>query len=164
MITCDGFIVAFVWNGIHPLLILYHCYSLPFYLQTFLGRIHDFQGPYYVDVDRFMVGGVSKYYRIPTSTPLIMPPGMTRKQAWDKAVKEADLSFSNQVHNICCNNCHHHSADAMQRMGIEMSMLKAWALITFKGKYVSWGQVARVYIPFFILLTLVFVLTYLTGG
>lgn len=107
-----------------------------------------------------MVGDVSKFYRIPASTQLNVPPGMTRRQAWDAAVRDADLSFSKQMHNICCNNCHHHSADALRRMGLDMTMFKAWSLVTFRGTYVSWGQVARVYIPFLVLVGIILAIVF----
>jgi hypothetical protein len=57
-------------------------------------------------------------------------------QSWDQAVSIADKEYSQQMHNICCNNCHHHSASALCEAGLPMTMFEAWKLITFRGRWV----------------------------
>lgn len=59
-------------------------------------------------------------------------------------------------HNICGNNCHHHSARALANMrqcGIHstglagMSMISVWWLITRKGRFVSRAAFLCTYMP-----------------
>jgi len=59
--------------------------------------------------------------------------------------------------DLCCNNCHHHSARAMSLMGIESSgtMIKAWYTVTLKGRYVSWARLLQTYLPFLIIVGII---------
>jgi len=127
------------------------------------GRIFDFQGPYSIACDRFMVGDVAKYYPIPQSVNITFPAGCsTRQAAWDSAVVHTGRQFMKQDYSFCGNNCHHHTAATLRNLGIggeSVGLLYVWFLITFKGKYVSWGQVFRIYIPFLIFVGLILGLT-----
>jgi hypothetical protein len=120
------------------------------------GRVHDFAGPYTIGVDRFMVGPVTKYLPIdpdsfaPSDAPLGSPitvdsvdssaeHGSSAVQRWDAAVVESDKMYAQQMHNICCNNCHHHSATALANAGLPTTMFGAWLMITFRGRWVRFG-------------------------
>lgn len=79
------------------------------------GRIHDFAGPYYIALDNFMVGRVTKYLPIdPVSNDLDLGSAAaagddgsipdSAVQRWDNSIREADHEFGKTMHNICCNN------------------------------------------------------------
>ncbi len=36
--------------------------------------------------------------------------------AWDRAVAAANVTYCQRMHNICCDNCHSHVANALTRM------------------------------------------------
>jgi hypothetical protein len=120
------------------------------------GRVHDFAGPYTIGVDRFMVGPVAKYLPIdpdslgPSDAPLGSPiaddgvdsiaeRGESAVQRWDAAVVESDKMYAQQMHNICCNNCHHHSATALANAGLPTTMFGAWLMITLRGRWVRYS-------------------------
>eukprot|EP00823_Brevimastigomonas_motovehiculus_P002718 TRINITY_DN1635_c0_g1_i2.p1 TRINITY_DN1635_c0_g1~~TRINITY_DN1635_c0_g1_i2.p1 ORF type:complete len:196 (+),score=37.02 TRINITY_DN1635_c0_g1_i2:96-683(+) len=129
------------------------------------GRIHDFAGPYTVNTDDFMVGNVAKYYQMDvesTVTSKAQVEGKTPQQVWDNAIEESDGHFVQTMHNLCCNNCHHHCAHALSLMGEPCSMLKAWSLVTFKGRYVSCGRLFCTYLPFLILVGIIIVIVLFT--
>jgi len=120
------------------------------------GFVHDFQSAYNVVTDNFMTGPIFKTYRFTpqqlSARPL--PAGTTPAQAWDRAVSASDRHYEQTVHSICSNNCHHHTASALTFYGRSTSMLQAWALISFRGRYTSWGALLCTYIPFLILVAL----------
>ena len=120
------------------------------------GRVHDFAGPYTIGVDRFMVGPVTKYLPIdpdsfgPSDAPLGSPiaddgvdsiaeRGESAVQRWDAAVVESDKMYAQQMHNICCNNCHHHSATALANAGLPTTRFGAWLMITLRGRWVRYS-------------------------
>ena len=101
------------------------------------GRIHDFAGPCNaaaqknkpellraatapnggvrvparidcINVDDFMVGCVWRY-------AFVSPPAEAAE--WDAAIDKADAVYSDRVHDICCDNCHHHTALALKASG-----------------------------------------------
>ena len=71
------------------------------------GRIHDFAGPYYIGCDDFMVGCVWRYAVLDVDDA----------RAWDAAIERADAVYRERMHNICCDNCHHHAALALTEFG-----------------------------------------------
>lgn len=111
------------------------------------GRVHDFAGPYFVGIDQFMTGSVHKYFQFD------VPAGEVR--AWDDAVRRADKEYREMMHNLCCNNCHHHSARALTHSGRPLTMMGAWWLLQTRGRYVSWGHLVSTYLPFLFLVALV---------
>jgi len=68
-------------------------------------------------------------------------------EMWDSAVIKSDRKYGNSVHNIVTNNCHHHSAEAISNMGPDMSMLRAWWIITTRGKWVTPRYCLANYLP-----------------
>jgi len=105
------------------------------------GRVHDFAGPYYIGIDHFMTGDVYKYYRFSTeeleemlSRSVTPEKGISR--LWDESVDYGDRKYKKMMHNLCCNNCHHHTAVCLKSMGFDFTMMKAWWLLQTKGRYV----------------------------
>jgi len=160
------------------------------------GRVHDFAGPYYIGVDNFMVGNVTKYIQLDPrriklasrsddggdsenagSSSSSEGQGLSAVAAadtskleeaarlWNEGIAQADRDYEKQMHNICCNNCHHHAACAIRKMKYDrnMSMIQAWWLITTRGRYVSWGRLLQTYLPFLIIVALIVILRVVLG-
>merc|ERR1712107_363559 len=89
------------------------------------GKIHDFAGPYCINVDRFMVGSVWRYAVV--SSP--------EDAGWDDAVARADKEYRRHNHSICCDNCHHHTALALTESGRRHTLLSAWLACCIHGKF-----------------------------
>jgi len=96
-----------------------------------------------------------------------LPPSVWtgHEHEWDGGIAEADACYRKRMHNLCADNCHHHSAMALRRMNIasghhgsdgdklvaslrHFSMFQAWWLITSQGKFVSTGAWIATYLPF----------------
>ena len=120
------------------------------------GRIHDFAGPYTICIDRFMVGKVLKYYPMD-------PNECGGRDAWDDAVAKADEVYSHKMHNLCCQNCHHHTVHALEILGIHYNIASAVALVLFKGKWSSPSAFLHILIPFLIFCVILFVSIYFTS-
>ena len=92
------------------------------------GRIHDFQGPYAIGVDDFMVGMVWRYAVVSSPEDL----------HWDEGIAKADAEYSTRVHDICCENCHHHVAMALTESGRpqwgDRGLLSSWLLCCLHGR------------------------------
>ncbi|KAF4740844.1 hypothetical protein FOZ62_012963, partial [Perkinsus olseni] len=64
------------------------------------GRVHDFAGPYCVSV------GAMAFARPMRFMPMYPTEG--EREGWDEAIQEGDSIFQQRLHNLFCNNCHHH--------------------------------------------------------
>ena len=82
-------------------------------------------------------------------------------EQWDAAIREADEVYRGRMHNICCDNCHSHVANALNRMparayGIESwDMVKLALLMFVKGRFLSWRAVYAQFGPFCVMFSLV---------
>jgi len=159
--THDRYPCSIVWGPL-PLI----TWILPFIGHMGIcdtqGRVHDFAGPYTIGVDGFMVS-VTKYYQLdPEKLPLRTKPGSSAYAAWNDGIAEADYEYGQTMHNICCNNCHHHSAKALHNMGLSSyNMWSIWWEVMLKGKYTSWKGFLATYIPFLLILSVVLLFTLL---
>eukprot|EP00743_Colponemidia_sp_Colp-15_P008207 GILK01008901.1.p1 GENE.GILK01008901.1~~GILK01008901.1.p1 ORF type:complete len:189 (+),score=11.13 GILK01008901.1:36-569(+) len=118
------------------------------------GVIHDFAGPYYVSVDDFAFGKPTKYLQLDVR-------GIDTK-TYDLSIQGADSKFGNEMHNIFCNNCHSHVADALNRMRYrgktDWTMLSVWWQLCVRSKYVSTGAFIKTYLGFLIVILVVILL------
>eukprot|EP00808_Paulinella_micropora_P014165 g60578.t1 len=117
------------------------------------GRVHDFAGPYFVGLDSFMTP-VAIYAPVDQSM-IITQDGRSVEQTWDDAIESADKEYRGKMHNLCCENCHHHTAKALNNMGIKSSLLRAWFYVCRYGKYKSWSAVAMIWLPFLVVVALI---------
>lgn len=120
------------------------------------GIANDFQGSYYVGTDgRMAFGPPTRYLKIDID---VLPGGAAR---WDEAIREANQVYSQRIHNICCDNCHSHVANALNRMPLEAygvskwDMVKLATLIFFKGQFVSFGSFVCTFLPFVIFILVI---------
>ena len=55
-------------------------------------------------------------------------------KGWDAAIEKADSVYRQRMHNICCDNCHHHAALALTESGRPHTLLSSWFLCCLQGK------------------------------
>lgn len=96
------------------------------------GRIHDFAGPYHIGIDDFMVNCVWRY-------AIVSGP---EDEGWDVAISKADDTYSGRMHDIVCDNCHHHTAVALAQSGRPQKgcggLLGAWIYCCVYGRCTWW--------------------------
>ena len=124
----------------------------------------DFQGPYNVGEDGYMMmGPPTRYLRMPLSSI----EGSTEQ--WDQAVQESNENYKGRMHNICCDNCHSHVACALNTMGLEAYGMRKWNmvklcfLVFFKGRFVSLGGAVHQFGPFLFIVLLFTIVGRLLG-
>jgi hypothetical protein len=85
------------------------------------GVIWDFAGPYTINRDDMAFGSPTRYLQLsPSQVKAALSGGSKDKdettQIWDKSVQTSNCHYSKRMHNICCQNCHHHTARALGTM------------------------------------------------
>lgn len=140
------------------------------------GVIWDFQGPYSIGRDDMAFGRPTRYLPLdPRLAKKFIKSGCAccdknegdakkKKIAsdkevralWDECVHFTNCHYSKRMHNICCQNCHHHTARAMNRMAYRgMTSWNQFHLafwIFFCGKFRSVGAAICTFAPFCILM------------
>ena len=114
------------------------------------GVIYDFGGPYYIGRDKFTFGAATKY--------LQLDPTKCKEMGWDEAIRAANQVYCKRMHNICLDNCHHHCAEALNKMaydGKRHTMFGIGARMFFFGKFTGGIGFLRTYVPFFIIVAIV---------
>mmetsp|Transcript_25469 Transcript_25469/g.77365 ORF Transcript_25469/g.77365 Transcript_25469/m.77365 type:complete len:162 (-) Transcript_25469:435-920(-) len=118
---------AVVWGPLGPLTCCCPCVG-HMGIADSQGRIHDFAGTYSIGIDDFMVGTVWRY--------AVVTPTMDRN--WDRAISKADEVYSTKHHNICCQNCHHHTALALEAAGFPQwgcdGLISTWLFCCLHGR------------------------------
>ena len=133
-------------------------YILPFIGHTGIcssnGIIHDFAGSYFVSVDEFSFGKVTKYVQLNLNE--------VEKINWDKAIDKGDERYNMESHNLFCNNCHSHCAYVLNVVNYKKksnyNMVSIWWMVTLKSKYVNFMAFVKTYIGFFIFLFFIFLI------
>eukprot|EP00457_Paulinella_chromatophora_P016402 gb/GEZN01017202.1/.p1 GENE.gb/GEZN01017202.1/~~gb/GEZN01017202.1/.p1 ORF type:complete len:231 (-),score=10.18 gb/GEZN01017202.1/:82-774(-) len=122
------------------------------------GRVHDFAGPYYVSVDSFMTS-VAVFAPIDQAR-IITQDGQSVEESWDRAIEAADREYQGKMHNLCCQNCHHHTAQALNNAGIKSTLLRSYLHILRYGKYKSWCAFASVWVPFLMMIGFIVLISF----
>jgi len=85
--------------------------------------------------------------------------------SWDAAIDTADAHFSQQMHNICANNCHHHTAMALQAAGLgsgwSTQVQLAWKMLLY-GRWKSTSAMLCTLGPFMVIVAIVVLASVLT--
>lgn len=87
-------------------------------------------GPYYVAEDNFSFGRPTKYLRLDPNKVTINPAHDNfhdKTEKFDAAIEQASQEYSGKMHNLCVQNCHHHTAAALN-------------IMEYDGRS-NWGQV-----------------------
>ena len=125
------------------------------------GVASDFRGPYFVGDDgRMAFGAPTRALKMDIGD---LPGGAER---WDEAIQEANSVYRGRMHNICCDNCHSHVANALNRMPIRAPGIGKWNMVIlcfdmfFRGKFLSRTGVVMQFGPFAVLLFFYFIIFY----
>lgn len=117
------------------------------------GIASDFRGPYFVGDDgRMAFGAPTRALKIDIGS---IPGGAER---WDAAIAEANDVYRERMHNICCDNCHSHVANALNRMPVRAPIVGKWNMIIicfdvfFRARFLSWWAVVAQFGPFLVIL------------
>ncbi len=107
------------------------------------GVIYDFAGPFSIAVDDFTFGRPYAYLPLDPALAAPAPGGAAKAPAerWDAGVDAACDAYARRVHNIVCDNCHHHTARALNEMGYggrrDWGQVKLAAMVLLRGTWVS---------------------------
>lgn len=122
------------------------------------GVIRDFAGPYYVSEDDMAFGRPTRYLQL---NPMKVNTG-----DWDQAVSDASDEYKTRMHNLCCDNCHSHAAMALNLMAYDGKTNWNMIILAFKtfvfGKYVNVYGFVKTWLPFTILLSIIFIVYFLS--
>lgn len=106
------------------------------------GIIHDFAGPYYISIDDMAFGETHKYITL-THLEDVTP------SQFDRALKQADVTYRKRMHNIFCDNCHSHVARVLNNLNYKgranYTMIDVWWMCCTSSSYVSWCHFFIVY-------------------
>ncbi|KAJ3669870.1 hypothetical protein LUZ60_010194 [Juncus effusus] len=123
------------------------------------GVILDFAGPYFISVDNFAFGAVTRYVQISRDEcyKLIDPEG---ELTWDETLRKGMQEYQNRTYNLFTCNCHSFVANNLNRLfyaGHEKwNVVTLAALVFLRGKFVSKSAVFKSFLPFFLVLGLGF--------
>ena len=87
---------------------------------------------------------------------------------WDDAIEEANQVYRGRMHNICCDNCHSHVSNALNRMPLtaygisKWNMIKLCFLVFFRARFLSFGGFLCQFGPFLVIVLVVVLTTTLT--
>lgn len=152
--TTDDLSFTILWSPLPPI-----TWLLPFIGHTGIadsrGVASDFQGPYYVgDQGRMAFGNPTRALTIDVSK-------LADAGRWDEAIEEANQVYRGRMHNICCDNCHSHVANALNRMPItaygitKWDMVKICFLVFFRARFLSTSAILIQFGPFCVLVLVI---------
>lgn len=116
------------------------------------GVASDFQGPYAVgDQGRMAFGRPTRALKV---------EGVDAER-WDEAIQEANQVYRGRMHNLFCDNCHSHVANALNRMPVraygisKWDMVKLCFLVFFKARFLSVGAFVVQFAPFAVIVLII---------
>lgn len=127
----QDFSFCILWSPLHPVTAL-----LPFIghlgIADSHGNISDFQGSFYVHTNEganyMAFGPVTRYLKLQAGNDLV------DTENWDNAVEEANEIYCQREHNICCDNCHSHVANALNRIPLQKyGVVRFYSLTCFES-------------------------------
>jgi len=93
-----------------------------------------------LQVDNMTFGRPTRYVQLDIGA--VSEFVIDRETAFDDAVLDASKLYERRMHNICCQNCHHHVAEALNRMGYQRrhnwTQVDVWWMILTKGRWISY--------------------------
>ena len=132
------------------------------------GIIWDFAGPYSINRNDMAFGSPTRYLQLdPSKIKAALDGGVKNSERnngemskiWDDCVHHTNCHYSQRMHNICCQNCHHHTARALAQM--KYRNLSSWSQITlafwifFRAPFTSFWGFMYTFGPFMVILGLI---------
>jgi len=112
------------------------------------GVVYDFQGPYSIGVrttPHMAFGSITRKLFV----------GRVSSAEWDRAIYAANDVYKERMHNLFCDNCHSHVANALNQMdGIRIlgfskfNMVNLAIIMFFKGRFLSLSGLFHQFLPF----------------
>lgn len=148
----DCYPYCLVWS---PLPVI--TWFLPFIGHTGIGDsngvIHDFAGPFTINVGNFAFGKATRYIQL--------DPAKCCSRDWDSGIREGCEVYRGRMHNLFLDNCHSHVGKCLQVMGYDrksnFGMVKICFWFFFHGKFVSPAAFVKTYLPFCIIVMIILV-------
>lgn len=150
-------------NNIFPYCIVWTHLPLISFLLPFIGhtgicdskgKIYDFAGSKYIGEDELSFGDPIKYVQLQPC------------KNWDRALAMGNEKYSEEDHNLFCNNCHSHVACVLNFMKYKnkssYNMIYIWWYCLIYSKYTSWCGIFKTYMGW-IIIALVIFLTRILG-
>lgn len=109
--------------------------------------------------NRYYVGSTGRMAFGEPTRALFIP--QEDAERWDVAIREANEVYRGRMHNICCDNCHSHVANALNLMSTRAYGIESWdmvrlALLMFvRGRFLSARGVYMQFGPFAVIVALV---------
>jgi len=144
------------------------------------GAVYDFAGPYTIGVDEMAFAAPTRYLVL---DPAAAAPDARFREAalaraaaggaplsatgeaaagWAAAVDAGADAYCRRMHNICCDNCHHHVARTLNAMRFggrdDWGQVRLAAWLFFEGKYTSAAGAVYTWAPFALLVVAVVLL------
>jgi|TARA_B110000208_G_C11596781_1_gene368441 transmembrane protein 222 len=128
------------------------------------GIIWDFAGPYSINRNDMAFGRPTRYLQLDPSLIKAALEGGAKESGetikiWDDCVHHSNCHYSKRMHNICCQNCHHHTARALGQMKYRGT--SHWSQITlafwifFCAPFTNvWGFIST-FAPFLFILSII---------
>ena len=121
---------------------------------------HDFAGPYFINRGSTTgLGAPTRYVKL--------DPSKCEGKGWDEALAASDASYSAKMHNIVCQNCHHHVGDALAEMKYggktSFGMVGLGAKVFLTGQFTRGGAIVT-FLPSVIIAAIAFFLIYAVGS
>jgi transmembrane protein 222 len=117
------------------------------------GIIHDFSGDFSITINDMAFSDPTKYVKL----------DIPDKEAWNACILQADSKFKKTRHSLLSNNCHSHCAYALNQAHFQSGGWNIfWIiyLLVTKSKYTTWKAFFQTYFGFFLLFSLIFLLTF----
>lgn len=132
------------------------------------GVILDFAGPYYVSVDHFTFGAVTRYIQLSREKSSLSPnftvisknnaPESNKIMPWDDTLQKSTHDFQHRSYSLFTCNCHCFVANCLNRLSYggksSWNVVNLAALMFLKGAWVDKIAVLKSLLPFAILLFL----------
>ena len=121
------------------------------------GVIYDFAGPYFIGKDDLAFGETHKYVVLDLE-------GVT-EEAFNDAIRKANVIYKRRMHNICCDNCHSHVARALNILRYKgrenYTMIDVWWMCLISGQYVACKHIFFTYMGWLLFAILGFFLWFI---
>lgn len=119
------------------------------------GVTYDFGAPYYVSEGKMTFGRVTRYMQLNRK-------GEVPASNWDRAVENASEDYRKKMHNICIQNCHHHTAHALNLMGYDGGRWGQFRLgldLFLFGSFTNFSGFLRTWLPFIVMMLIIVAFT-----
>ncbi|PKA62803.1 Protein RTE1-like [Apostasia shenzhenica] len=131
------------------------------------GVILDFAGPYFVSVDNFAFGAVTRYIQLSREKCSVSPNSVVSTKrgleegniaTWDDALQKSMQDFQHRAYSLFTCNCHCFVANSLNRLSFgghnRWNVVSLAAFMFLRGTWVNKRAVVKSFLHFTIVLSL----------